>query len=103
LIGTVVGTWLGGRLADRSYRPTPDGAPAPTIGINDAFGWVVAGAFAGFFLGGVIGMGLATVLTRVISFHWVMPIVFFSPPVLCLLLGGFAGYRVARRRADRRK
>jgi hypothetical protein len=103
LIGTVVGTWLGGRLADRSYRPTPDGAPAPTIGINDAFGWVVAGAFAGFVLGAVIGMGLATVLARVIPFHWVMPIVFLSPPVLCLLLGGFAGYRVARRRADRRK
>ncbi len=103
LIGTVVGTWLGGRLADRDYRPTPDGAPAPTIGINDAFGWVVAGAFAGFCLGGLIGMGLATVLTRVISFHWVLPIVFFSPPVLCLLLGGFAGYRVARRRAGRRK
>jgi hypothetical protein len=102
-LGAFAGSRLGRRLADRSYRPTPDGAPAPTIGIGDAFGWVVAGAFAGFVLGGVSGMGLVTVLTRVIPFHWVMVLVFFSPPVLCLLLGGFAGYRVARRRADRRK
>jgi hypothetical protein len=101
--GAFAGSRLGGRLADRSYRPTPDGAPAPTIGFGDAFGWVIAGAFAGFVLGGVSGMGLVTVLTRVIPFHWAMAIVFFSPPVLCLLLGGFVGYRVARRRVDRRK
>jgi hypothetical protein len=102
VIGTVVGTWLGGRLADRSYRPTPDGAPAPTIGIGDAFGWVVAGAFAGFFLGVAIAMGLAMTLMPRTEPRWWMPIVFFSPPVLCLLLGGFAGSRVARHRADRR-
>jgi hypothetical protein len=64
--------------------------------------------FNEFALVGVVGAGaigggrLWFVLNQVIPFHWVMPIVFFSPPVLCLLLGGFAGYRVACRRAARR-
>ncbi len=102
-LGAFAGSRLGGRQADGSYRPAQDGAPAPAIGIHDTFGRVGAGAFAGFALGGLIGMGLATVLTDVIPFHWAMAIVFFSPSVLCLLLGGLAGYRVARRRADRRK
>jgi hypothetical protein len=33
---------------------------------------------------------------------WVMPILFFSPPALGLVLGGFAGLGFARRRATHR-
>jgi hypothetical protein len=94
-IGAVAGAWLGGWLADRSYRPTRDGAPAPKVGK----GWVFAGAVAGWALGGVIGMGLSMAVGRLVQAPWLMPIVFFSPALLCLILGGVAGYRVARRRA----
>jgi hypothetical protein len=97
--GLAIGAFAGTRLADRSYRPTPDGAPAPQVGK----GWVFAGAFAGWFLGGVIGMGLSMAVGRLVQAPWLMPIVIFSPALLCLILGGVAGYRVARRRADRRK
>jgi hypothetical protein len=98
-IGAFAGTRLGGRLAERSYQPTPDGAPAPQVGE----GWVFAGAFAGWGLGSVIGMGLSMAVGRLVPVPWLMPIVIFSPALLCLILGGVAGYRVARRRADRRK
>ena len=27
---------------------------------------------------------------------WALPILFFSPPIACLVLGGFTGYRVGR-------
>ncbi len=100
-VGALAGRVLGGRLAARFYRPTPDGALAPKIKIDQAWGWIIAGSFAGLTLGGAIMMGLVTVL-RQFPLHWVMPIVCLSPPVLCLVLGGFAGYRVARRRAARR-
>jgi len=98
VVGAVAGTRLGGWLADRGYRPTPDGAPAPRINR----GWVFAGAMAGWVLGGAIGMGLTALFTRQIEARWVMPITFFTPGLLCLVLGGFAGYRVARGRASRR-
>ena len=102
-LGAFAGSRLGGRQADRSNRPTPEGAPAPTIGIGDAFGRVGAGAFAGWGLGSAIAMGLAMTLVQRPETRWSMPIVCFSPAALCLVLGGFAGYSFARRRADRRK
>ena len=97
VVGAIAGSQLGGWLASRSYRPTRDGAPTPSVGK----GWIFAGAFAGWPLGIAIGMGLAVVLTRRIQAQWMMPIVFFSPGLLGLLLGGFAGYRVGRWRAIR--
>ena len=98
VVGAIVGSWLGGRLADLRYRPTPRGAPAPRI----SKGWVVAGALLGWVVGGAIGMGLVSVVAPGMRNSWMMPILFFSPPVLCLILGGFAGPRVARSRAMRR-
>jgi hypothetical protein len=98
LIGAVVGSWLGGRVADLRYRPTPGGAPAPRI----SKGWVFAGAMSGWAVGIAIAIGLTMVVSRHVRFSWVMPILFFSPPVLCLVLGGFAGLGYARRRAAQR-
>jgi hypothetical protein len=98
LFGAVVGSWLGGRIADLRYRPSPGGAPAPRI--NQ--GWVYAGAFLGWIVGAAIGMGLTAVFMRVIRPVWLTPILFFSPSVLCLVLGGFAGLNFARRRAAQR-
>jgi hypothetical protein len=98
LIGAVVGSWLGGRVADLRYRPSSGWAPAPKI----SKGWVVAGAVLGWIVGGAIGMGLTAVFARGVRAGWRMPILFFSPPVLCLVLGGFAGLILARRRAAQR-
>ncbi len=98
VVGAIAGSRLGGRIADRFYRPTADGSPPPRI----SKGWVVAGAFLGWIGGAAIGMALTMVITRHVRAPWFMPIVFFSPPVLGLVLGGFAGCSVARRRAARR-
>jgi hypothetical protein len=98
VVGALVGTWLGRWLADRTFRPAPDGAPAPGI----ARGWVIAGAFGGWILGIVVGMGLVTLIPKQFHSARFMPIVFFSPPVLLLILGGFAGNRFGRGRQSRR-
>jgi len=74
---------------------TPGGAPPPKI----HKGWVVAGAFLGWVLGAAVGMGLKMVVARQLQATWLTPILFFSPPVLLLVLGGFAGLTFARRRA----
>ncbi len=95
VVGAIAGSWLGGRIADRFYRPTADGSPPPKI----SKGWVVAGAFLGWIGGGAVGMVLMMVIMRPVRAPWVMPIVAFSPAVLGLVLGGFAGFSVARRRA----
>ena len=42
------------------------------------------------------------VVERQVQARWLIPIVFFSPPVLFLVLGGFAGLNFARRRAAQR-
>jgi hypothetical protein len=42
------------------------------------------------------------VIARHIHAHWLMPILFVSPAILCLVLAGFAGYWIARRRAAQR-
>jgi hypothetical protein len=98
VVGAIVGSWLGGRVADLRYRPTTGGAPAPRI----RKGWVVAGAVLGWVIGGAIGAGLTAVFVRGLRDLWMQPILFFSPPVLCLVLGGFAGLGFARRRAAQR-
>ena len=95
LIGTLAGRWLGGLVADLRYSPTPGGAPPPKI----HKGWVAAGAFLGCVIGVAVGMGLTMVVERQVQARWLMPILFFSPPVLFLVLGGFAGLTFARRRA----
>jgi hypothetical protein len=97
LIGAVVGSWLGGRVADLRYRPPPGGAPAPKINK----GWVAVGTFLGCIVGGAIGMGLTAVFARGMRAAWLMPLLFFLPPALCLILGGFAGLNFAQRRAAR--
>ena len=94
----IVGSWLGGRVADLRYRPNPDGAPAPKVGK----GWVVAIAVLGWIVGGAIGMGLTVLVTKTLRTMWLVPILFFTPPVLGLVLGGFAGLGIARRRAAQR-
>ena len=65
-------------------------------------GWVAAGAVTGWIIGGAIGMGLMAIFARKVRADWLMPILFFSPPVLCLVLGGFAGLIFARWRAAQR-
>jgi hypothetical protein len=98
LVGAILGAWLGGRVADLRYRPTPDGAPLPRI----KKGWVIAGAVAGWVGGGAIGIGLTMLVLPAVRAMWLMPILFFTPPILCLVLGGFAGLAFARRRAAQR-
>jgi hypothetical protein len=100
IVYAIVGWWLGGRVADLRFRPTPGGAPAPKI----SKGWVYAGAVLGSIVGGAIGMGLTAVVARGVQAGaaWLMPILYFSPPVLCLVLGGFAALIFARRRAAQR-
>ena len=90
-----MGARLGGRAADRSFRRNPGAARKVRIG----WGWVIAAAFAGWFLGMPVGLGLATLLTPHVKALWIMPIVFFSPPLVGMFLGGLAGQRVARLRA----
>jgi hypothetical protein len=96
--GALAGRWLGGLVADLRYSPTRGGAPPPKI----HKGWVAAGAVLGWIVGGAIGIGLMAALGQRVKAAWLMPILFLSPPVLCLVLGGFAGLAFARRRADKR-
>ena len=91
IVGGIVGSWLGARVADLRYRPTPDGAPALKVGK----GWVVAIAVLGWIVGGAIGMGLTALFSRTLRTMWLVPILFFTPPVVCLVLGGFAGLGIA--------
>jgi hypothetical protein len=98
VVGVFVGTSVGRWLADRTYRPAPDGAPALKI----ARGWVIAGAFIGWAVGLVIGLGMVTVIGKLVPNGWFLPIVFFSPPILFVVLGGIAGHRVGRRWQIRR-
>jgi hypothetical protein len=98
LVGALTGRWLGGFVADLRYRPTRRGAPPPKI----HKGWVFAGAGLGWIVGLAIGMGLAIVVIPHVQPMWLRPIFCFSPPVLCLILGGLAGLRVARQRAATR-
>ncbi len=94
--GAILGGRIGGRAADRSYRRNPEAACKVRIG----WGWVIPAAFAGWTLGLAVGMGLATfVEPHVGAVLWIMPIVFFSPGLLGMLLGGLAGQRIARLRA----
>jgi len=93
LVGAIVGRWLGGRLADLRYRPNPAGARAPKI----SRGWVIAGALLGWVVGAAIGIGLVSLAGPAMRNSWIMFILFFAPPVVCLILGGFAGLRRAKR------
>jgi hypothetical protein len=63
---------------------------------------VGAGAFLGSVIGMVIGMGLMMVVGPPVTARWLMPILFFSPPLLFVVLGGFAGFGYARKRAAQR-
>jgi hypothetical protein len=98
VIGTVVGSWLGGLVADLRYSPSSGGAPRPKIHTA----WVGAGALLGCAIGAAVGMGLTMAVARQVQAAWLMPILFFSPPLLCAVLGGFAGLAVARRRTAQR-
>ena len=98
VVGACAGTWVGRWLADRTFRPAPDGAPAPKIGR----GWVLAGAFVGWGIGVVVGITLVTFIGKLVPNGWFLPIVFFSPPLLFVVLGGVAGHRIGRRWQTRR-
>jgi hypothetical protein len=98
VVGTLAGSWLGGLVADLRYSPTPGGAPPPRF----PKGWVGAGALLGCVIGAAVGMGLTMMVERQVQAAWLMPILFFSPPILFLLLGGFAGLTFAGRRAAQR-
>ncbi len=63
---------------------------------------MVAGAVLGWIVGAAIGMALTLVVMPHVRAMWLMPILFFSPPVLSLVLGGFAGLAFARRRVAER-
>ena len=96
--GILAGRWLGGLLADLRYSPTPGGAPAPKI----HKGWVMAGSMLGCVIGAAAGMGITMVVMRHVQPRWLMPLLFFLPSVLFLVLGGFAGLEYARKRAAQR-
>jgi hypothetical protein len=98
LIGTFAGRWLGGLVADLRYLPSRGDVPPPKI----HKGWIGAGAILGWIIGAAIGMGLTIIVQRHVQARWLMPILFFSPPVLFLVLGGFAGLNFARHRAAQR-
>jgi hypothetical protein len=93
LIGALAGSWLGGRLAILRNDPSP-GKDAPS---RMKKRWVASGVLLGWFLGTMIGMVLTIVFPLKPATLWLMPILFFSPPVLCIVLGGFAGLSLARR------
>ncbi len=97
LIGALAGRWLGGLAADLRYSPTPGGAPPLKI----QKGWIAAGALLGCVIGVAVGMGLTMLIERQVQARWLVPILFFSPPVLFLVLGGFAGLTVARQAGQR--
>jgi hypothetical protein len=84
-------------VADLRDSPTPGSAPPDKI----HRAWVGAGALLGCVIGLAIGMGLTMVVERQAHAEWLIPILFFSPPVLFLVLGGFAGLSYARQRAAR--
>ncbi len=91
----LVGSWLGRRVADLRYRPDHAGLSRRKVSKV----WVAAGAFLGWMLGFVAGMGLMMLITPQRLPPWVAPVAFFSPPVIGLVLGGFAGGAYGLKRA----
>ncbi len=67
----------------------PRAAPAPRISKD----WVIAGGVLGWgwVVGAAMGLGLTVVVMQQVRAPWLMPVLFFHPPVLCLVLGGFTG------------
>jgi hypothetical protein len=107
VLGAVLGGVLGARLANwrfsagRPYQP-----PARLPGWGPVV--IAAGAFAGFFVGGVMGMAIVVSVPAFApalfeNAAWAIPILFFSPPVTGLVMGAYAGYRAALRWAARRR
>lgn len=98
IVGVLTGRWLGGLVADLRYSSTADEPPPSRI----HKGWVAAGALLGWIAGGAFGMGLSAIVNQRAQASWLMPIHFFAPPVLFLILGGCAGQKLARRRTERK-
>jgi hypothetical protein len=98
VIGALLGWWLGGRVADLRYRPASAGVAPPRIGKE----WVFAGAVVGWLVGIAIGMGLTMVVMPLARANWLLPILFLSPPVVLLVLGGFVCPSFARWRESQR-
>jgi hypothetical protein len=98
VFGAFVGSWLGGRVADLRHSPASGIGPVPRI----SKGWVGAGAILGWIVGGAVGMGLTALFRREFQGDWLTPILFFTPAVLLLVVGGFAGLNIARRQAAQR-
>jgi hypothetical protein len=93
LTGAFGGWWLGGAVADLRYRPKPKGTRPRKMG------WIVGGAFVGWAVGVLIGLGLLLAFAHGERPTWLGLVLFLSSPILCLFLGGLVGLGLARRRA----
>lgn len=99
--GIIVGAWVGGRVANRRYVVEQ---PAKPTGINHADGaGIVPGAFLGWIVGGVVGVGLTALLAPWLKMDWLVPFLMFTPPLACLFLGAIVGRRFVLRRRARRQ
>jgi hypothetical protein len=94
-IGAVLGRWLGGLVAVGRHGPAAGEAPVPRI----RKGVIAALGFLGAIAGVAVGMVLTAVFVRDVRSGWLVPVLFFLPPVLGLILGAFAGLSIARRRS----
>jgi hypothetical protein len=99
LAGAVVGSCLGGRFFEFKPRQV-------TATSHEPSGWVVAGLFLGFMLGGMVGgvffMLVATSVGVGQVPAWLVFPVFFTFPIAGLIGGVIAGGRIQDYRARRR-
>jgi hypothetical protein len=98
LAGALAGS-IFGRFFKFKLRP-------PAAQRRELSGWVAAGLFLGFMLGGIAGMAfimltITTVGPGRVPF-WLMMPAFFAFPILGLIGGAIAGGRIQARRARRR-
>ena len=97
VVGGVIGALLGGWLNTRGFDPMAKWRPRPRQAASSCL--TVAGAVVGWIFGGVMGL-ISVVLLGELLPTWAMPVVFFSPPVLGLILGGVIAVQISSRRAE---
>jgi hypothetical protein len=98
LVGAVVGSVVG-RFFKFKLRPQAER-------IHEPNGWVVAGLFLGFILGGMVGAAFVMLVATFVGPGrapiWLIFPTFFAFPVLGLIGGVIAGGRIHAYRAKRR-